>query len=97
LQLGVLIKTIRILSIPPVGRPARWLHIGHFVRTWSQDAEKRFGRHCSCTDLDVIGLLQHASPFRPKSLEAQDEFLKSQRIGVGLSQSVVMEHLAVGI
>jgi len=93
----VLIKTIRILSISPVRGPAGWLYIGHFVRTRSQHAEERFRCHGSRTDLDVIGLLQHASPFRPKSLEAQDQFLKSQRIGVGLSQSVVMEHSAVAI
>ena len=36
-------------------------------------------------DLDVVGLLQHTSALRPKGLQAQDQFLKGERIGFGES------------
>jgi hypothetical protein len=86
LQLGMLIETIWILSVAPISRPAGWLQVCHFVRTRPQHAKKCFGRHGSCADFHVIGLLQHASPLGPEGLEAQDEFLKGERIGVALGQ-----------
>ena len=78
LQLAVLIEPVGVLSIAPVGRTARGLHVGNLIRLGAQDAQEGLRGHRTGPDLNVVGLLQHASALRPELLQAQDEFLKSE-------------------
>ena len=83
LQLHVLEQAIGIFSVASVGRTARGLHVGDFVGLRPQHAQKSFRRHGARSDFDVIGLLQDASALRPESLQAEDQFLERERIGLG--------------
>ena len=84
LQLHVLEKAVRILSVPSVCWPSRWLNVRHFIWLRSQDAQEGFRRHRSRAHFDVIRLLQYASALCPKRLQAKNKLLESQRIGLGL-------------
>ena len=89
LELQMFVQPVRILAIAPISGTPRRLDVSHSVRLRPQHPQKCFRRHGPRADLDVIGLLQHASPFRPKGLEPQDEFLKRRRIGFCSSQRVL--------
>ena len=83
LQLHVLEQPVGILAVASVRRTPRRLHVRDLVRLRSQHAQERFRSHGAGADLNVVGLLQHASALGPKSLQAQDEFLERERIGRG--------------
>src|SRR5271169_4196211 len=82
----MLIKTVGVLAVAAVGRASRRLNIGNLIMLWSEHPQKGFGRHGAGADFHVVGLLENASPFCPKSLEPQDKLLKRQRVGLGWVQ-----------
>ena len=79
-MLHVLEETIRVLTVASVGWTARRLHIADTIRLGAKHAQESLGRHCSGTNLKVVGLLQHAALLSPKILQTKDEFLEGQWI-----------------
>src|SRR5271166_1927386 len=80
LVLHVLEQPVRVLAVTAIGRATRRLHVANVVRLGAEYSQERLGRHGSCADFDVIGLLQDAPVLRPESLQAENQLLKGQRI-----------------
>ena len=72
----VLEKSVGIFAVPTVGGPTRRLNIYDLVRPRTKDAKKGFRVHRSRTNLDVIGLLNHAAVVSPVVLQLKDQVLK---------------------
>jgi hypothetical protein len=68
-------KPVRILSISSVCRTPRWLHVRNFIGLRAEHSKECLGSHGTGADFNVIRLLEHASAFRPESLQAKDQLL----------------------
>ena len=73
-----LLEVVGVLPVPPVGGPARGLYIRHTPRLRAEHPKRRGGVHRPGPDLDVVGLLHHASLLHPETLEPEVDLLKIQ-------------------
>jgi hypothetical protein len=59
------VETIWIFAVAAVGGAPARLCIDHSIRRRAKHAEKRLRMHCACANLNVIRLLEDASPLYP--------------------------------
>jgi hypothetical protein len=72
----VLVETVGILTIAPVGGPTARLNVGDAVWVRSENAKKRLRVHRAGPDFNIVGLLEDASLPHPKMGKRKDEILK---------------------
>src|ERR1700675_1655379 len=73
----VLVQAIGILAVAAVSRPAAGLHVGDPVRRRAKHSQEGFRMHGARAHLNVVRLLQNTIAPGPKSLQLQDQLLKS--------------------
>ena len=78
LELVVLMQAVRILSVAPILRPPRRLHVRGPPGLRPQRAQERGGVRCSSADLDVVRLQQRAALPTPIVLKGENNLLERE-------------------
>jgi len=81
LELKVMLQSIGIFAITPVGRPATGLHISHAPGFGTDGAKKGRRVKRAGADLHVQRLHDHTTLFRPVILQGLDKPLEATQIG----------------
>ena len=76
LELGVLLKTVGVLTIASIVRAHRRLDVSDVPGFGTEHAQKSGGIHGASTDLGVIGLPDQAAVCCPEFLQFKDDGLK---------------------
>jgi hypothetical protein len=76
LPLQMLIQTVGVFAVTPVGGTAAGLDVGDLVRPRPKNAKKRLRAHSTGTHFNVIRQLDDTSARRPVVRQARHEFLK---------------------
>src|SRR2546422_9735959 len=76
LVLVVLEETVRILSVPAIGRPPGWLHERDPPWLRTQRPQESCGIHPGRHPLSLLRLLADTTPFRPGPFQSRDDLLE---------------------
>ncbi len=79
LELVVLVKAVRVVSIAAIRRTAGRLDVGDVPRLRAEHTQERGGIHCAGALLHIVRLAENAALLIPELLERQDDFLKFHR------------------
>ena len=76
LKLVVLVQPHRIVAVTPIDRPSRRLAVRDPPGLGTEHAKEGVGVHRPRADLDVVGLLQHATLLAPEALNRKQQVLE---------------------
>jgi hypothetical protein len=80
LELIIVLHPVGVLAVTAIGRPARRLYIGGAPGLGTEYTQKGGWMEGTCTDLNIVGLMNDAALRSPVILQGQYKLLKCQII-----------------